>query len=262
MPHSAEGHSNFVVLVDDYTGFLVTSTLKAKSDAPSMLKSTLPKMQNLFNVKCSKLRSDQDSVFTSHDFQTWLDDNFIEFQPTSGYSPQENGHAERSIRTVSEILQAMLSDSGLNKKYWGHPPGYSDGSCRVCRLIKSLYGLKQAPRVWHETLRDHLLFLGCIQCLSDGALFLYSSKNYGLIIILMYVDDLQIATVKLSAVNFMKKCILDKFPGSHKGETDYFLQMPVTRDRPNRNIVLRQNRHIDDLVAELKLSNAHPRAFQ
>lgn len=120
MPPSDEGHSNFVVMVDDCSGFIVTSTLKAKSDAPSMLKTTVSKMQKLYDVKVSKLRSDQDTVFTSRDFQTWLDDNFIEFQPTSGYSPQENGHAERSIRTLSEIVQAMLSDSGLNRKYWGH----------------------------------------------------------------------------------------------------------------------------------------------
>ena len=161
-----------------------------------------------------------------------------------------------TIDIKNAFVQGLLDE----EIYMQQPPGYSDGSGRVCRLIKSLYGLKQAPRVWHETLRDHLVFLGCIQCLSDGALFLYSSKKHGLIIILMYVDDLQIAAVKLSAVKFMKKCILDKFPGSDKGETDYFLQMSVSRDRPNRNIVLRQKRHIDDLVAELKLTNADPRS--
>lgn len=161
-----------------------------------------------------------------------------------------------TIDIKNAFIQGILTEEIFMKQ----PSGYNDGSRRVCRLIKSLYGLKQAPRVWHETLRDHLVFLGCIQCLSDGALFLFQSKEHGLIIILMYVDDLQIAAAKLSSVNFMKKCILDKFPGSDKGETDYFLQMSVIRDRPNRNIILKQKRHIDDLVDELKLTNAHPRS--
>lgn len=158
-----------------------------------------------------------------------------------------------------DIKNAFVQGHLAEEIYMKQPPGFSDGSGRVCRLMKSLYGLKQAPRVWHETLRDHLLFLGCIQCLSDGALFLFHSKEHGLIIILMYVDDLQIASAKLSSVSFMKKCILDKFPGKDTGDTDFFLQMSVTRDRPNRTIVLKQRRHIDDLLDELNLTNANPR---
>jgi hypothetical protein len=43
----------------------------------------------------------------------------IQFEPTSGYSPQENGCAERKIRTLTEMMQAMLSDAGMNRKWWG-----------------------------------------------------------------------------------------------------------------------------------------------
>ena len=76
----------------------------------------------------------------------------------------------------------------------------------------------------------------------------------------MYVDDLQIASAKLSSIKLMKKCIFDKFPGKDMEDTDFFLQMSVTRDRPNKNIILKQKRHIDDLIDELKLTNAHPRS--
>jgi hypothetical protein len=43
----------------------------------------------------------------------------IEMQPTSGYSPQENGAAERLDRTLWETTLAMLSDCGLLQKWWG-----------------------------------------------------------------------------------------------------------------------------------------------
>jgi hypothetical protein len=52
-------------------------------------------------------------------FQDFLTKEGIEHQPSSGYSPQENGHAERAIRTLTEARDALLADSGLATKFWG-----------------------------------------------------------------------------------------------------------------------------------------------
>jgi hypothetical protein len=41
----------------------------------------------------------------------------IEVEPTSGYSPQENGVAERDIGILKELLQCLLSDSGLKDTF-------------------------------------------------------------------------------------------------------------------------------------------------
>jgi hypothetical protein len=42
----------------------------------------------------------------------------IQMQPMSGYSPQENGAAERLNCTLWETTLTMLADSGLPKKWW------------------------------------------------------------------------------------------------------------------------------------------------
>ena len=73
---------------------------------------------------------------------------------------------------------------------------------------RELYGLKQAPRVWNKTLTAFIMFLGFIQSQSNGALFVLFSEELGFVLILCYVDDIQVAAEKLSSVNIIKKKLL------------------------------------------------------
>jgi hypothetical protein len=60
--------------------------------------------------------------------QAWYSERGIEMQPTSGYSPQENGAAERLNRTLWESTLAMLADCGLPDKWW------AEALVPACRL--------------------------------------------------------------------------------------------------------------------------------
>lgn len=118
LPPSVSGATNYVVIVDDFTGFIICGIIKAKSDAPEFVMETIRIIQNMYGKKVAQLRSDRDSVFMSKSFKAQLRSNGTRFEPTSGYSPAENGHAERAIRTLGEAYQAMLSDSGLSNNMW------------------------------------------------------------------------------------------------------------------------------------------------
>ena len=157
-----------------------------------------------------------------------------------------------------DIKNAFILSDLDEEIYMTQPTGFADGSSDVCRLRKSLYGLKQAPRAWNQTLTKHLLSLGCVQCLSDGALFVLSSEDLGEVIILLFVDDIVIASDALPSVEIVKDRILSKFPGTDQGPTTFFLQMTVERNRSKRTLVLKQRRHIEKLLEENGLSESNP----
>jgi len=46
--------------------------------------------------------------------KNWFTVNGIIWEPTTPYSPEENGVSERLNRTICEPAQAMLKDSDLN----------------------------------------------------------------------------------------------------------------------------------------------------
>lgn len=88
----------------------------------------------------------------------------------------------RQIDFCSAFLNAPLTE----EIFMYQPPGFNDGSGRVCKLNKSLYGLKQAPRLWNQLVVQILTQRGFIQMKSDTSIFRHSHRN---IIVGCYVDD-------------------------------------------------------------------------
>lgn len=112
------GNKVFGLLVDDSTGFKWICTVPTKPDVALWLQEKIVYFKRQGH-KLSSIRFDRDTVFMSKTMQKFLKDHHITSEPTSGYSPQENGHAERGIGVVKEITQSLLSDSGLKHTFWG-----------------------------------------------------------------------------------------------------------------------------------------------
>ena len=160
-----------------------------------------------------------------------------------------------------DIKNAFIQGAVEEKIFMTQPDGYDDDSGQVCMLNKSLYGLKQAPRVWNKTITAYFVFLGFVQSQSDGALFMLYTEQLGFVLILCYVDDIQIAAKQLTSVQNIKKAILTKFPGKDTGDSKYFLQMTMQRNRAARTIHLKQQRHIEKLIDQHGLKDAWPIAI-
>lgn len=112
------GNRYFAVLVDDCTNFKWVCTTATKSDIANWLKEKLDWFRSQGH-HVHYVRFDRDAVFMSTDITNYFHQHNIEAQPTSGYTPQENGHAERAIGVLKEITQSLLSDSGMKQQHWG-----------------------------------------------------------------------------------------------------------------------------------------------
>ena len=128
---------------------------------------------------------------------------------------------------------------------------------KVCRLIKSLYGLKQAPRVWYLALHAFLLELGFSRCLKEYCIY---TKKVGdeWIMIIVYVDDLTIASKSSILITELKKDLSTRFKMSDLGPIHYMLKIQVERDRENKLTILSQEKYIKDLLREYDMTDCKP----
>ena len=91
------------------------------------------------------------------------------------------------------------------------PEGFkSQGSTKVCKLLKSLYGLKQASRQSNIKLTNTLLSAGFTQSSYDYLLFTLK-KPEGMVIVLIYVDDLLITGDNELLIKEAKEVLHQKF---------------------------------------------------
>ena len=65
------------------------------------------------------LRSDKGGEYNSNEFNKFCEDVGLDRQLTVGYTPQQNGVAERKNRTIEEMAKSMLHEKGLPRSFWG-----------------------------------------------------------------------------------------------------------------------------------------------
>ena len=100
-------------------------------------------------------------------------------------------------------------------------------SGHVCKLHKALYGLKQAPRAWFDRLRKAMLQWGFQNSKADSSLFI-KHESGGIVIVLVYVDDILITGDNNTIIETFIKYLGDTFALKDLGEFSYFLRIEVT----------------------------------
>lgn len=181
------------------------------------------------------------------------------FAPTSSFGARRAFLCKAAFEDL-EVHQLDIKTAFLNGEleedvYVTQPPGFDNGDKNtVCYLNKALYGLKQAPRAWHKKLSSVLSEFGFEACKSDAAVFVQREDSGSPIYMLIFVDDLLIASKHLNRVQWTKDKIKDIFAIHDLGEVQDFLGCVITRDRPNRVIFMSNTLKIEKLVDEYGLS--------
>jgi len=118
------------------------------------------------------------------------------------------------------------------------PPGIEWlDSCfgnRICLLQKALYRLKQAPRLWFQEIDGTLKQMGFIQSLADSNL--YTSVK---VILILYVDDILIASPDIGLVESTKKQLYNYYQMKDLGPVRQFLGLEIYQEKDK--ITVRQS---------------------
>lgn len=150
-----------------------------------------------------------------------------------------------------DVKNVFLNGELEEEVYMQLPPGFEEpqGKNKVCRLLKSLYGLKQSPRAWFDRFSKTIRGAGYSQGLADHTMFYRHSDEGGVIILIVYVDDIIITSNDDAEIRRLKVVLAADFEIKDLGKLKYFLGMEVARSK--EGIVVSQRKYTLDLLKEV-----------
>lgn len=156
---------------------------------------------------------------------------------------------------ISAYTQGELSD----EIYMVQPEMYvvkkKSEESKVCKLIKPLYGLKQSGREWYKTFSKYVISIGGKRTMADPCLYVFDEGD-DRVIVLIYVDDLILASKKLKRLELIKSKLKSAFKMMDLGPIHDILGINVERQGLTGSIYLSQKRYIEELIARFNMENA------
>ena len=144
--------------------------------------------------------------------------------------------------------------------YLEQPQGFEqkgvNGEKLVYKLNKSLYGLKQSGRNWNQLLHKHFCENGFTQCSSEHCLYTKQTDD-GMILILVWVDDLIIGAKNEELMCETKRMMTERFRMKDLGKLSYFLGIGF--EQSEGCVKMNQRKYIQKLLDKYDMSDCKPR---
>jgi hypothetical protein len=231
-------------------------------------RASLPSGTNIIPVKwVFKIKTDENGVVTKHKAritpkgfkQRHGIDYFEVFANTGKYKTLRVALSIAARRNLElrqfDVPQAFTQAVLKENVYMEMPEGFEvDGM--VCHLKKSLYGLKQSPRNWWLLVSAFIVgVMGFHATVSDPCLFYKLSRTGHLMLLFLFVDDMQVAFDKADESEWSESQALlrERFNITDLGESKFMLGMRITRNRPARTIKLDQELYISKALEKFGL---------
>lgn len=115
---SMGGARYFLLLKDDFSNYRFVYFLKNKSDAMENIEKFLNMVETQTGNKVKKLRTDNGLEVVNNRLKILLEQRGIIHEKTCTYSPQQNGRAEREMRTLVEAARTLLHSRNMDKTFW------------------------------------------------------------------------------------------------------------------------------------------------
>jgi transposase InsO family protein len=146
---SIDGNKYGLIIIDDYSHFTWVFFLQNKSKTQEVIKKFLKMVQNEFDAKVKKIRSDNGTEFKNTQVEDFLDEEGINYDFSAPYTPQQNGVAERKNWTLIEMARTMLDEYKTLDRFW------AEAVNMTCHATNHLYLHKLLKKISYELLTDN-----------------------------------------------------------------------------------------------------------
>ena len=222
-------------------------------------RASLPSNTNIIPVKwVFKIKTDENGVVIKHKAritpkgfkQRHGIDYFEVFANTGKYKTLRVALSIAARRNLElrqfDVPQAFTQAELKENVYMEMPEGF-EVEGMVCHLKKSLYGLKQSPRNWWLLVSAFIVSeMGFHATVSDPCLFWTRSRTGQLMLLFLFVDDMQVAFDAADESEWSESHALltKRFNITDLGESKFMLGMRIRRDRRARTITLDQELYV------------------
>jgi transposase InsO family protein len=140
----------YLIILDDYTHYVGTFPIRHKSKVPTILRHFYNYVRNQFHLSIQSIQCGNGREFDNHALRSFLSDHGVTLRLSCPYTSSQNGKAERSIRTVNDILHTLLEQASMPRSYW------------VEALHTATYVLNRRPCQPLQFRTPYQLLFGCL----------------------------------------------------------------------------------------------------
>ncbi|KAF5814504.1 putative RNA-directed DNA polymerase [Helianthus annuus] len=138
----------YLVVTDDYSRFSWVSFLKSKDETFDSLMALFKKIENLYQRRIKRIRSDNGTEFKNNKMEEFCDERGILHEFSAPYTPQQNGVAERKNKTLIETARIMLEDSKLPINFW------AEAVAAACYTLNRVFTVKKFNKTCFELINN------------------------------------------------------------------------------------------------------------
>jgi hypothetical protein len=140
-----------------------------------------------------------------------------------------------------DVKMTFFNEDLFENVYMAQPKGFViEGKENLgCHLVKSIYGLKQASRQWYLKFDETVRKFGFKE--NEDHNYIYAKfKNETFIFLVLYVDDILLASSDVHLLLETKSFLSSHFDMKDLGEASYVLGIEIHQDRRKRLLGLSQ----------------------
>lgn len=114
---SNSGFACYLVLLDDYSHYAWTFPMRNKSEVLQLILSFHVYVTNQFQHPIFALQTDNGREFDNFALRSFLTSHGIQFRLSCPYTSQQNGKAERILRTLNDSVRTLLFHCGAPSSF-------------------------------------------------------------------------------------------------------------------------------------------------